>query len=81
VDPPASERPLAGGRESWRLWLTHRLARALLAARAARASGPTTGSTAGATAAEPWQIALERLRLEGVSTETWTPGSGLGWQA
>jgi hypothetical protein len=74
VDPPASERPLAGGRESWRLWLTHRLARALLAARAA-------GPTAGATAAEPWQIALERLRLEGVSTETWTPGSGLGWQA
>ena len=78
VDPPASERPLAGGgRESWRLWLTHRLARALLAARAS----PAFGSSAGATAAEPWQIALERLRLEGVSIETWTPGSALGWQA
>lgn len=71
VDPPASERRLPeSGRESWRLWLTHRLARALLAARATPA-----------TAAEPWQIALERLRLEGVNTETWTPGSGLGWQA
>jgi hypothetical protein len=71
VDPPASERRLPElGRESWRLWLTHRLARALLAARATPS-----------TAAEPWQIAVERLRLEGVNTETWTPGSGLGWQA
>jgi hypothetical protein len=74
VDPPAAESPLPGaGRESWRLWLTHRLARALLAARAARAVHSTT--------VEPWQLALERLRLEGVSTETWTPGAWLWRQS
>ena len=62
MDPPASERSWAG-RESWRLWLTHRLARALLAARG--------------VAEEPWQFALERLRLEGIDTGTWTPAAGL----
>jgi hypothetical protein len=62
MDPPASERTWAG-RESWRLWLTHRLARALLAARGA--------------AEEPWRFALERLRLEGIDTATWTPASSL----
>jgi hypothetical protein len=54
--------------ESWRLWLTRRLARALLAARAAAAEG-----------IEPWQFAVERLRLEGVDTDTWTPGA-LMWR-
>ena len=24
---------------------------------------------------EPWRFALERLRLEGVDTATWTPGA------
>jgi hypothetical protein len=51
-----------GRSESWRLWLTHRLARALLDARAAGA-------------AEPWRFAIERVRLEGVDPETWTPGA------
>jgi hypothetical protein len=64
MDPPASERTW-GGRESWRLWLTHRLARALLAAR---------GAPEGL---EPWRFALERLRLEGIDTGTWTPAAGL----
>jgi hypothetical protein len=67
MDPPAAERGAWGGRESWRLWLTHRLARALLAARA------TEG-------AEPWRFALERVRLEGVDTESWTPAASL-WSA
>jgi hypothetical protein len=64
MDPPATERGAWGGRESWRLWLTHRLARALLAAR-------------GAGGAEPWRFALERVRLEGVDTATWTPAASL----
>jgi hypothetical protein len=62
VDPPAGERSPWGGRESWRFWLAHRLARALLAARSE--PGP-----------EPWRFALERLRLEGIDTDTWTPGA------
>jgi hypothetical protein len=67
MDPPASERGAWGDRESWRLWLTHRLARALLAARAAETP-------------EPWRYALERVRLEGVDTGSWTPAASL-WSA
>ncbi|HEX7185408.1 MAG TPA: hypothetical protein VF756_26525 [Thermoanaerobaculia bacterium] len=63
VDPPPEERTWSEG-ESWRLWLTHRLARALLAARATAAEG-----------VEPRRFALERLRLEGIDTATWTPGA------
>lgn len=63
ADPPVAQRsPLLGGWESWRLWLTNRLAAALVASR-------------GEGAAEPWRFALERVRLEGVDTETWTPGA------
>jgi hypothetical protein len=64
VDPPASELAAWGGRESWRLWLTHRLARALLAARSAEGL-------------EPWRFALERVRLEGIDTGSWTPAASL----
>ncbi len=66
VDPPREESPQGG--ESWRLWLTHRLARALLSAKSAEG---VTG------AAEPWRFALERVRLEGVDTDTWTPSAVL----
>jgi hypothetical protein len=62
VDPPREES--AGSGESWRLWLTHRLARALISARSTES-------------AEPWRFALERVRLEGVDTDTWTPGAML----
>jgi hypothetical protein len=66
VDPPRGEGlPWSGGATSWRLWLTHRLARALVAARAEE-----SGATAGV---EPWRFAVERLRLAGVDTEAWTP--------
>jgi hypothetical protein len=68
MDPPATERDAWGGRESWRLWLTHRLARALLAARSAEAAGD---------AVEPWRYALERLRLEGIDPGSWTPAASL----
>lgn len=65
ADPPADDpHRHRGGGESWRLWLTHRLAQALLGARAAGNGGM-----------EPWRFALVRLRLEGVDTETWTPGA------
>jgi hypothetical protein len=49
---------------SWRRSITDRLALALLAARSAGAD---------ALAAEPWQFALQRLRLDGVDPRTWTP--------
>lgn len=59
MDPPRSERAWSLG-ESWRAWLTLRLARDLLAARGTP---------------EPWRFALDRLRLEGIDTDTWTPGA------
>ena len=63
ADPPrAAQTPLPQMQESWRLWITNRLARALLAARASPAAE-----------IEPWQFALDRVRLEGVDTETWAP--------
>ena len=61
VDPPREESSLGSG-ESWRLWLTHRLSRALLSARSTQTP-------------EPWRFALDRVRLEGVDTDTWTPGA------
>ena len=69
VDPPESKQMLSWQpQESWRLWLTNRLANALLTARRANsASGP-----------EPWRYALERLGLEGIDTESWTPAPGSG---
>lgn len=80
VDPPlgAGLGPAWGdGRTSWRLWLTDRLARALIAgvASAAGAAGRAAAETM-----EPWRFAVERLRLEGIDTDSWTPGGGL-WRA
>jgi len=70
VDPPAAERSALGGsRESWRVWVAQRLAWSLLAARRAEERG-----------LEPWRFALERVRLEGVDTETWAPGAAL-WKS
>jgi hypothetical protein len=67
TDPPRDLQALEWQeRESWRLWLTNRLATALLAAKSARS--PTV---------EPWQFALERVRLEGVDTQTWTPARSI----
>lgn len=65
MDPPRSERAWSLG-ESWRHWLALRLARDLLAAR--QAAG-------GSERVEPWRFALDRLRLEGIDTDTWTPGA------
>lgn len=69
IDPPREQQTLGWQeRESWRLWVTNRLATALLAAKA----NPMTG-------VEPWQFAMERLRLEGVDTEAWAPAETI-WQ-
>jgi hypothetical protein len=70
MDPPASQQLLNWQpRESWRLWLTNRLANALLTAKRTSSS---------ATHRRPaWQYAMERLQLEGVDTEMWTPNAKL----
>jgi hypothetical protein len=67
MDPPQTAARSWNGRLSWRLWLTHRLARALISA----CRSPESST------AEPWRFALERLRLEGVDTATWTPAASL----
>jgi hypothetical protein len=68
MDPPQTPGRSWNGPESWRLWLTHRLARALVSARSS--SGISSDG-------EPWRFALERVRLEGVDTATWTPAASL----
>ena len=63
MDPPGKPSlPLWNERQSWRLWVTSRLAAALQAAH----------SVPNATL-QPWQFALERLNMEGVDVRTWTP--------
>jgi len=54
--------PAAARGESWRLRVARMLAEYLLAARTSR-----TGTR------EPWQVALERLKLAGVDPDTWVP--------
>jgi hypothetical protein len=68
IDPPAPTNGTGNDArsESWRAWVTSRLAAALLSAKA-------TGSGAMA----PWRFALERVRLDGVDTDTWTPSSSI----
>lgn len=67
IDPPIeSDAPVWLSRQSWRLWVTNRLALALLSARQNDTQSDTQGMA-------PWQFAIERLRLEGVDTDTWTP--------
>ena len=62
LDPPR-ERQTWGSEseESWRSWVTNRLATAL------RLAADGDGEV------EPWEFALERLRLEGVDTSTFAP--------
>jgi len=59
IDP---ETAWFGDRASWRQWVCEKLAAALITARHSNVHG-----------LEPWQFALERLRLEGVDTETFMP--------
>jgi hypothetical protein len=63
ADPPRQDGVLAWQeRESWRMWVTNRIATAMIAAKESQ-----TGRL------EPWRFALERLRLDHVDTDTWTP--------
>ncbi len=63
VDPPIEHEVFSWqDPESWRQWVTNRLARAILMAKMAPACR-----------IEPWRFALERLRVEGVDIEAWTP--------
>jgi hypothetical protein len=55
---------------SWRMWVAEQLANHLCDA---RATGDGT--------VEPWRYALERLRLDGVDTESWVPTSGMWAEA
>ena len=65
VDPPRGTKVLSWrNSESWRLWVTNRLAVYLLTARATGAADSTM------TAAD---FAIARLRLDGVDTNTWFP--------
>ena len=69
IDPAAGKGTLAWlERESWRLWVTNRLATALATAKRAP----------GSPGVEPWRFALQRLRLENVDTDTWTPLAEFG---
>ncbi len=69
ADPPTLGADV-GGMTSWRLWVSERLAEYL-------ASGAADDSRA----LEPWQFALERLRLAGIDTDTWVPTSGMWGEA
>jgi hypothetical protein len=69
VDPPRGVRtPGLQEQESWRLWLTNRLAVAL-----------RTEAESGRRMA-PWRFAMSRVALEGVDTTRWTPSPSL-WRA
>jgi hypothetical protein len=81
VDPPPETGVLAWQeRTSWRLWITNRIATALLAAKSAARSAEKTAASSG-SAIQPWWFAVERLRLENVNTDTWTPLPAFGRQA
>jgi len=63
TDPPEGNQSSGWmERESWRSWVANRLASALLASKQQLSQ-----------TIEPYQFALERLRLEGVDVTTWTP--------
>jgi hypothetical protein len=62
IDPPRSGGRGGGTPVSWRSWVTERLAEHLVAAR-----GEASRE------AEPWQVALARVALDGVDPATWMP--------
>nr|ACI04488.1 hypothetical protein [uncultured bacterium RM57] len=71
VDPPRQSGVLAWQeRESWRLWITNRVAVAMVAAKQSQNARLA-----------PWRFALERLRLDAIDTDTWTPMAGFGRSA
>jgi hypothetical protein len=70
TDPPRDQQTFSWQiSESWRVWVCHRLATALVLAR--QRPHQTI---------EPWRFAMERIQLEGVDVLTWTPAQTI-WQA
>jgi hypothetical protein len=71
VDPPRQTGvPVWQQRESWRLWITNRISSAMVAAR----QSPNGRLS-------PSRFALERLRLDDIDTDTWTPLPEFGRKA
>ncbi len=67
IDPPKDKyKPLWQEKESWRVWVTNRLASALIAAK----NHPDCDR-------QFWQFALDRLALEGVDTQNWIPSESI----
>jgi hypothetical protein len=70
IDPATDQYSVPWlARESWRLRICNRLANALALAQASPAAGVSATN-----------FALDRLRMEGIDTETWTPTRGLSWR-
>lgn len=71
MDPPRNARVLSWQEhDSWRLWVVRRLASAIVTAQCDSAS---EGSAS--------RFAIERLRLDGVDVDAWTPSNSQWWLA
>jgi hypothetical protein len=71
MDPPRTARALSWqDSDSWRFWVTRRLGLSIVAAQA-DAVEPGAAS----------RYAVERLRLEGVDVEAWTPANATWWRS
>ena len=67
MDPPRDKyHPNWQEKESWRLWITNRLASAIIAAKSHKN-----------TDLKPGKFALKRLSLEGIDTTNWIPSISL----
>lgn len=64
--PPGPHHVPWRGRESWRLWVTNRLATYLLAARVYDTHDVAESDS-------PWRFARDRIALDGVDPLDWTP--------
>jgi hypothetical protein len=77
IDPPREAHTFSWlGGESWRDTLCNRLAMAIVQAGGGR-GGESRGDVTGLVNAA--SFAIQRLRLEGIDTDTWTPVHGLVW--
>jgi hypothetical protein len=67
MDPAENAQTFGwNGRESWRVWVTHRLAESLLAA-----------SRCPDLPVAPWTFALAALELDGIMPTTFVPAEGI----
>lgn len=66
VDPPPETFAGMAAQESWRQWVTLRLAAALMAAKQSASS-----------TVRPYLYALDRVKIEGIDVENWIPSGGV----